>query len=113
MSNFINSIKLRTKNLLDFLYKEIDHQRLSNITDKNNVEIVTFSYNLSDGGSYVEKIFYELETEGAVMFGRNIDDKILFIPKSAIKGGWSKDKKKAQNIKINFPLELYWKPRKP
>jgi hypothetical protein len=46
------------------------------------------------------------------MFGRNIDDKVLFIPKSAIKGGWKKDKKKAQNNKIKFGIELYWKPRK-
>ena len=31
-------------------------------------------------GNYIEKIFYELETDKAVMFGRNIDDKVLFIP---------------------------------
>ena len=46
------------------------------------------------------------------MFGRNIDDKVLFIPKSAIKGGWSKDKKKAQNANLKFGIELYWRPRK-
>ena len=46
------------------------------------------------------------------MFGRNIDDKILFIPKAAIKGGWSKNKKKAQNINLKFGIELYWRPRK-
>ena len=63
-------------------------------------------------GNYIEKIFYELETDKAVMFGRNIDDKILFIPKSAIKGGWSKNKKKAQNINLKFGIELYWRPRK-
>ena len=85
------------------------------ITDKNktnNKEIVSFAYSLTDGGSYVEKIFYELETDKAVMFGRNIDDNVLFIPKSAIKGGWIKDKKKAQNIKITFGITLYWRPRK-
>jgi len=83
------------------------------ITDKNKGEIVSFAYSLSDGGSYVEKIFYELEVPLAVRFGRNIDDKVLFIPKSAIKSGWIKDKKKAQNIKIKFGIELYWIPRKP
>ncbi len=60
------------------------------ISDKNNnsnKEIVSFAYNLKDGGSFVEKILYELETPKAVMFVRNIDDKVLFIPKSAIKGG--------------------------
>lgn len=76
------------------------------------MEIVSFAYSMTDGGSYVEKIFYELETDKAVMFGRNIDDKVLFIPKSAIKGGWSKDEKKAQRIFIKFGIELYWKPRK-
>ena len=101
MSNFINSIKLKT-----------NRQRSNNITDNNNSEIVSFAYNLTDGGSYVEKIFYELETLKAVMFGRNVDEKVLFIPKSAIKGGWIKDKNKAQNIKIKFGIKLYWKPRK-
>ncbi|TES95889.1 MAG: hypothetical protein E3J90_08980 [Promethearchaeota archaeon] len=101
MSNFINVIKLKN-----------NPQRLINITDNNNKEIVSFAYSMTDGGSYVEKIFYELETPKAVMFGRNIDDKVLFIPKSAIKGGWKKDKNKAQNIKIKFGIKLYWKPRK-
>jgi len=67
---------------------------------------------MSDGGSYIEKIFYESETPLAVRFGRNIDDKVLFIPKSEIKSGWSKDKKKAQNIIIKFGIKLYWRARK-
>lgn len=83
------------------------------ITDKNNnnKEIVSLAFSFKDG-NYIEKIFYELETNNAVMFGRNKDDNILFIPKSAIKGGWVKDKKKAQNIKLKFGIKLYWKPRK-
>ena len=88
---------------------------MSNIPEKNNnynEEIVSFAYDLKSGGSYVEKIFYESETPLAVMFGRNSDDKVLFIPKSTIKGGWTKDKKKAQNIKITFGITLYWRPRK-
>ena len=76
------------------------------------MEIVSFSYNMVEGGSYIEKIFYERETPKAIMFGRNIDDKVLFIPKAAIKGGWIKDKKKAQNIQIKFGIKLYWRPRK-
>ena len=86
------------------------------ITEKinnSNKEIVSLVFSLKDGGNYIEKIFYELETDKAVMFGRNIDDKVLFIPKSAIKGGWAKDKKKAQNINLKFGIKLYWKPRKP
>lgn len=85
------------------------------ISDKNNTsnkEIVSLAFNFKDG-NYIEKIFYELETNNAVMFGRNMDDKVLFIPKSAIKGGWTKDKKKAQNIKLKFGIKLFWKPRKP
>ena len=75
------------------------------------METVSLVFSLKNG-NYIEKVFYELETEKAVMFGRNNDDKILFIPKSAIKGGWSKNKKKAQKIKLKFGIELYWKPRK-
>jgi hypothetical protein len=88
---------------------------LNNIPEKNNnykEEIVSFAYDLKSGGSYIKKIFYELETDKAVMFGRNSDDKVLFIPKSAIKGGWKKDTKKAQNITIRFGIELHWRPRK-
>ena len=67
-----------------------------NITNKNNndKEIVSLAFSLKDG-NYIENIIYELETKDAVMFCRNIDDKVLFIPKSAIKGGWKKDKRKA------------------
>lgn len=97
---------------MGLICSDINHIRVNNITDKNNLEIVSFAYNMVEGGSYIEKIFYELETSLAVMFGRNIDDKVLFIPKSAIKGGWKKDRKKAQNIKIRFGIELFWKPRK-
>ena len=85
------------------------------ITDKinnSNKEIVSLAFNLKDG-NYIENIFYELETNNAVMFGRNIDDKILFIPKSVIKGGWTKYKMKAQNINLKSGIGLYWKPRKP
>ena len=97
---------------MDLICNDLNHQRLIDITDKDNMEIVSFAYNMAEGGSYVEKIFYELETPMAVMFGRNIDDKVLFIPKSVIKGGWAKDEKKAQNVNLKFGIELYWKPRK-
>ena len=63
-------------------------------------------------GNYINKIFYEFETEKAVKFGRNIDEKILWIPKSLIKGGWKKDKKRAQNVKVKYPARLYWKESK-
>ena len=84
-----------------------------NITNKNNndKEIVSLAFSLKDG-NYIENIIYELETKDAVMFCRNIDDKVLFIPKSAIRGGWAKNKKKAQNITITFGIKLYWTPRK-
>ena len=98
---------------MDLISNDLNHHRSINITDKDNMEIVSFAYNMVEGGSYVEKIFYELETSLAVMFGRNIDDRVLFIPKSAIKGGWIKDNIKAQNIKIKFGIKLYWRPRKP
>ncbi|MFW9878581.1 MAG: hypothetical protein ACFFG0_36330 [Candidatus Thorarchaeota archaeon] len=72
-----------------------------------NGEIVEYVYSVKDG-NYIEKIFHEFETDKAVKFGRNIDDKIIWIPKSLIKGGWKKDKKLPQNIKVKFPAQLYW-----
>ena len=74
-------------------------------------ELVEYSYSLKNGNN-LEKIYYEFETEKAVMFGRNIDEKVLWIPKSTIKEGWSKDKKIPQNIRIKYPIKLYWKERK-
>jgi len=40
------------------------------------------------------------------------DDKVLFIPKSKIKGGWKMDKVHPQNIRKKFGIKLYWSPRK-
>ncbi len=75
---------------------------------QNKGEVVEFSYSLKEG-NYIKKIFYEFETERAVRFGRNHDEKFLWIPKSIIKGGWKKDKKVPQNIRIKYPIPLYWK----
>lgn len=74
-------------------------------------ELVEFSYSLKDR-NYIKKIYYERETEKAVMFGRNVDEKVLWIPKSIIKAGWSKDKTISQNIRIKYPVPLNWKERK-
>jgi len=78
--------------------------------EENGNEVVEFSYSLKDG-NYIKEIYYEHETDRAVMLGRKKDDKILWIPKSMIKGGWSKDKKKPQNIRVNYLIPLYWKER--
>ena len=75
------------------------------------MEIVEYSLNI-DFENCIEKIYYELETEKAVMFGRQEDEKILFIPKSCIKGGWKKDKLYPQTVVVNFGIVLYWKPRR-
>lgn len=71
-------------------------------------EKVEYSYSLKEG-NYIEKIYYEFETDKAVKFGRNLDEKVLWIPKSIIKGGWKKDKKLPQNIRIKYPIPLLWK----
>jgi len=71
-------------------------------------ESVEYSYNLKDG-NYIGNIYYEFETNKAVLFERNLDEKGLWIPKSIIKGGWKKDKKIPQNVRINYPIPLYWK----
>jgi len=71
-------------------------------------ELVEYSYSLKEG-NYIKKIYYDFETEKAVKFGRNEDDKSLWIPKSIIKGGWKKDKKMPQNIRIKYPIPLKWR----
>ena len=74
-------------------------------------EIVEYSFDLNIG-DYIEKIYYEYETNNAVLFGRNIDERALWVPKSIIKGGWKKDKKMPQKIIIKYSIPLYWKERK-
>jgi len=77
---------------------------------EENKELVEFSPTIN--GSLIKNIFYEFETEKAVMFGRNEDEKVLWIPKRNIKGGWKKDKKFHQDIRVNYHMELYWVERK-
>lgn len=57
----------------------------------------------------VENVFYEHESLKLVMFERKTDNKYIFIPKSAIEGGWSEDREKAQNINLKFEMELNWR----
>ncbi|MFX1296102.1 MAG: hypothetical protein ACFFD2_14790 [Promethearchaeota archaeon] len=82
-----------------------------NEENKKNGELIDYSYTLKEG-NYVKKIYYEFETEKAVKFGRNEDEKMLWIPKSVIKGGWKKDKKFPQNIRIKNPIPLSWEENK-
>lgn len=74
-------------------------------------EIVEFSYNFTLG-NHIKDIYYEREIEKAIMFRRKSDNKIIWIPKSSIKGAWHRDKEKLQNIGVRFPIKLYWKLRK-
>lgn len=76
--------------------------------NKMNGELVEYSYSLKDG-NYIANIYYEFETNKAVLFGRNLDEKALQVPKSIIKGGWKKDKEMPQNVKIKYPIPLYWR----
>ena len=63
--------------------------------------------------NYIKNIYFEREKRGgAIMFGRQKDEKIFFVPKTAITGGWKKDKVIPQTIKIKFPIKLIWKERK-
>lgn len=73
-------------------------------------ELVKYSLN-KDLENYIEHIYYEFETDKAVKFGRNIDEKVLWIPKRLIKGGWKKDKQMPQNVKVKFAAELYRRNR--
>ena len=76
--------------------------------NKYNKEIVEFS----GIENWIKDLYFERETSGgAIMFGRQKDDKILFAPKTAIKGGWNKDKNRLQTIKIRFPITLFWRER--
>jgi len=44
--------------------------------NKMNGELVEYSYSLKDG-NYIANIYYEFETNKAVLFGRNLDEKAL------------------------------------
>lgn len=74
--------------------------------NQKNGELVEYSFDLNIG-NYIEKIYYEFETNNAVLFGRNIDEKALWLPKSILRGGWKKDKKMLQKIIIKYPIPLY------
>ena len=78
--------------------------------DKNKDEEIVEFFGIDN---IIKDIYFEGETRGgAIIFGRQQDDKILFVPKSAIKGSWKKDEVFPQTIKIKFGIKLYWKERK-
>ena len=90
--------------------KKINGFKKMNELNKENIEIVKYSYSL-EKGDYIKHVFYEFETGMAVKFGRNEDEKILWVPKSVIKGGWNKDKQHSQEVCIRPPIPLKWKQR--
>lgn len=59
--------------------------------------------------NHLEKVFYEHDSLKLVMFRRKSDDKIIFVQKSAIEGGWPEDREKSQNVKLKLEIELYWR----
>lgn len=60
-------------------------------------------------GDHIENLYFVWETEKAVKFSRKEDNKILWIPKSAIKNHWIADRTKSQRIVLIFiPSEFYW-----
>lgn len=72
-------------------------------------EPVEFSFNHKDFSNFIKGIYYEYEADKAVMFSMEKDNKILWIPKIAIRGGWKKHKQVAQKITLNFvPKNLGW-----
>lgn len=95
------------------IFKFFSNERGNNMSKDNqkNGELVEYSFDFNIG-NYIEKIYYEFETNNAVLFGRNIDEKALWVPKSILRGGWKKDKKMSQKIIIKYPIPLYWKERK-
>lgn len=77
--------------------------------NKNDEEFVEF-YGIEN---HIKDIYFERETNGgAIMFGRQKDDKIFFIPKSAIRGPWKKNKVFPQSIKVKFGIKLIWRERR-
>ena len=76
----------------------------------NNEEIAELSF-LAGKGNYIKEIFYIEESDKTVKFGREKDNKSLWIPKSLIKGGWKKEVGVIHNIFIKdfiTHLELKW-----
>ena len=92
------------------IFKFFSNERGNKMSKDNqkNGELVEYSFDLNIG-NYIEKIYYEFETNNAVLFGRNIDEKALWVPKSILRGGWKKDKMMPQKIIIKYPIPLYWK----
>lgn len=78
--------------------------------ENNNLqrELVEFSYNVSDNTNYIKRVYYETETNKAVKFTNQTSEKYFWLPKTMIKGGWKKDLKMPQDIKIKYYLELIW-----
>lgn len=80
------------------------------IMEKNDLKrvLVECSYNALDNSNYIERVYYETETERAVKFTNQTSENYFWIPKSMIKQGWKKDTKLPQDIKINYYMKLYW-----
>ena len=79
-----------------------------------NKDIVKISYDLGKG-IYIKDVYYDCETQKAVILKRKADNKYCLIPKSIIEKGWKKDKKIPQNIYLNSYLALlrfYWRKNK-
>ena len=82
------------------------------LSDKIKKEQADIKYDVNRG-NYLENLFYEKETNLAVRFGRKNDEKVLWIPKSIIRGGWGKEQTKAQEIVLSFiPPNFGWQERK-
>ncbi len=83
----------------------------ANSTDLKMI-IDDYSVNIKNNpkdGNYVENLYYSFETEKAIKFRRKKDDKILWIPKSAIKNKWVKDNSLSQKIILNYiPSDFQW-----
>jgi len=77
---------------------------------EENREFVEYSPSVD--GNFIRNIYYEFETDKAVRFGRQEDEKFFWIPKSNIKGGWKKDKQYAQDIGVKFNMKLHWEESK-
>ncbi|MBY9005249.1 MAG: hypothetical protein KGD63_00655 [Candidatus Lokiarchaeota archaeon] len=67
--------------------------------ENSNGEIAELSF-LAGKGNYVKEVIYIYESDDAVKLGRKKDSKILWIPKSIIRGGWKKEVDVIQNIFI-------------
>jgi len=79
----------------------------------NGKELVEAKFDMNKG-NYIPNIYFEFEKGRALVFRNKIGDKIVYVPRNYIRGGFIREKNVAQDVKLMdyYSIPLYWIPRK-